>query len=508
MTPKLSMRDSLDEPDLFGKVLVGQSWDAWRVWLISLMGEPLVTEDERRIFRELTGRHTSPRERVDEAVAISGRQSGKTRCAAILGAYTAALCDWRDELAPGERALLPILSASTKQASRCFNFLSGVFHAVPALKALVENETADTISLSTGVDIEVRTASWRTIRGAKCVACICDEVAFWRSEETSRNLDKEVLDAVRPSLAMTGGLMALISSPYGKTGELWNAFKRDYGPDGDPLVLVGRAASIVMNPTLSKKVIRRAYERDAQVAKTEYGGEFRDDLTGYVDAEAIEAAVARGVVVRAPVAGVFYVAGCDPSGGSSDSMTISVAHGEGDRLVQDLVAERRAPFSPESVVSEFSATLKQYRCFTVRGDRYAGEWPREAFARHGITYEPAELSKSEAYLAFLPLLNSGRVSLVDSARMISQFASLERRTARGGHDSVDHPRGAHDDCANAAALAILAVSADGIGICELVHQLKMRIGGGFMRGRALGVGALRRAESEPLSFFRVRGRGG
>jgi hypothetical protein len=69
MTPKLSMRDSLDEPDLFGKVLVGQSWDAWRVWLISLMGEPLVTEDERRIFRELTGRHTSPRERVDEAVA-------------------------------------------------------------------------------------------------------------------------------------------------------------------------------------------------------------------------------------------------------------------------------------------------------------------------------------------------------------------------------------------------------------------------------------------------------
>ena len=72
----------------------------------------------------------------------------------------------------------------------------------------------------------------------------------------------------------------------------------------------------------------------------------------------------------------------------------------------DLVAERRAPFSPDSVVTEFAAALKAYRVGTVSGDRYAGEWPREAFSKHGVTYAPSEQNKSDIYLAFLPLLNS------------------------------------------------------------------------------------------------------
>jgi len=37
---------------------------------------------------------------------------------------------------------------------------------------------------------------------------------------------------------------------------------------------------------------------------------------------------------------------------------------------------------------------------------------------------------------------------------------LERRTAQGGRDSIDHPPGAHDDLANAAAGALVSVSGD------------------------------------------------
>ena len=32
-----------------------------------------------------------------------------------------------------------------------------------------------------------------------------------------------------------------------------------------------------------------------------------------------------------------------------------------------------------------------------------------------------------------------------------QLTMLERRTARGGKDSIDHPRGGHDDVANSVA---------------------------------------------------------
>jgi hypothetical protein len=37
----------------------------------------------------------------------------------------------------------------------------------------------------------------------------------------------------------------------------------------------------------------------------------------------------------------------------------------------------------------------------------------------------------------------------------AQLIGLERRTARGGRDSIDHPPGGHDDVANAAAGALV-----------------------------------------------------
>ena len=105
--------------------------------------------------------------------------------------------------------------------------------------------------------------------------------------------------------------------------------------------------------------------------------------------------MSRGATVRAPLAGVSYVGFVDPSGGSSDSMTMAVAHREGEHAVLDCVLERKPPFSPDLVCAEFAETLKAYRISTVRGDRYAGEWPRERFSVYGISYEPAGMNRSE-----------------------------------------------------------------------------------------------------------------
>jgi hypothetical protein len=51
----------------------------------------------------------------------------------------------------------------------------------------------------------------------------------------------------------------------------------------------------------------------------------------------------------------------------------------------------------------------------------------------------------------LPAINSRRLDLLDHPRLLAQIASLERRTARGGRDSIDHAPGGHDDLANAVA---------------------------------------------------------
>jgi hypothetical protein len=132
-------------------------------------------------------------------------------------------------------------------------------------------------------------------------------------------------------------------------------------------------------------------------------------------------------------------------------MTLAIGHKEGQVAILDAIRERRPPFSPEAVVKDFCDLLKGYRITKVSGDRYAGEWPREVFKKHGVTYDASARPKSDIYRDLLPRLNSGEVDLLDEPRLVAQLCGLERRTSRGGRDSIDHAPGSHDDVANAAA---------------------------------------------------------
>jgi hypothetical protein len=183
--------------------------------------------------------------------------------------------------------------------------------------------------------------------------------------------------------------------------------------------------------------------------------EFRSDLEAFVSLDAVKACVSANVLERAPQSNLAYVAFTDPSGGSQDSFTLAIAHHEISRQVTviDCIREAKPPFSPEGVCEEFSKVLKSYGLSKVNGDRYAGEWPREQFEKFGIRYEQAAKPKSDLYQDLLALLNSKRVELLDHPKLVSQIVSLERRTARSGRDSIDHPQvsGAHDDVANSCA---------------------------------------------------------
>jgi hypothetical protein len=112
------------------------------------------------------------------------------------------------------------------------------------------------------------------------------------------------------------------------------------------------------------------------------------------------------------------------------------------------------------VVATFCAEFDRYRVGKVRGDRYAAQWPIEQFAINGVIYEQSEVVKSDLYRDFLPALNSNRIRLLDHTRMINQLLGLERRTVRGGRDSIDHVPGANDDIINAAVGALLQVVGD------------------------------------------------
>ena len=453
----MSLRRALADPALLGNQLQGPSWKAWRTLLIAAMGEPL-TDDERVLFKKLTGRDHEPLTRIEELVGVIGRRGGKSRAISVLATYIAGLVDHSSKLVPGERGVCLIIAPDQNQADICLNYVTATFERSPILRQLIETRTQRTLRLKNRIDIEVRAADFRRLRGPTYVAVVADESAFWLSENSS-NPDTEILNAVRPGLATTGGPLIMISSPYARRGELWRVYQKNFGSNGNPKILVAQGASRTFNPSLPQSVVDHALERDEAAARAEYLAEFRRDIESFVSIEAVNACVTKGLYERPYDPKLSYLAFVDPSGGSADSFTLCIGHSDFARqtIIIDLLREVRPPFSPEALVEEVCRTLKTYRINRVTGDRYAGEWPREQFSKLGIIYEPSAAPKSELYRDLLPLINSARIELLDHNKLVNQLCGLERRTARGGKDSIDHAPGAHDDAANVVAgLASLA----------------------------------------------------
>ena len=81
-------------------------------------------------------------------------------------------------------------------------------------------------------------------------------------------------------------------------------------------------------------------ERDAAAASAEYLAQFRTDVESFISREAVEACISLSVHERPSERAHSYVAFVDPSGGSSDSMTLAIAHTEGKKSNASSPGER------------------------------------------------------------------------------------------------------------------------------------------------------------------------
>jgi hypothetical protein len=456
----MTLLEAMLDPNLFGRHFRGKSWIAWKTFVAALSAEA-PRGDDLATYNVCTGRETWPSAPFAEAVTIVGRRGGKSRILAFIATYLATMPDYGPFLAAGEVATVAVLAVDRNQARVIFRFVLGFLKASPLLEPLIEDHDAETITLRNRVVIEITTASFRATRGYTYAAVLADEVAFWRSDETSANPDVEILRALRPGLATIPGAMLIIaSSPYAKRGELYAAFRRHYGKD-NARVLVWKAPTLTMNPSLDRAIVDEAYATDPESAKAEYGAEFRDDLADFVTREAVDAVTMWGRSELPPIPGIPYSAFCDPSGGVSDAMTLAIGHLSADDVcVLDALAEIRPPFDPEAAVAQCAILLRRYSISTVTGDHYAGEWPVARFREHGIEFIQSARPKSALYQDLLPLLNAGRIELLDNPRLSAQLCGLERRTARSGKDSIDHIPGGHDDLSNACAGVLVTIDLD------------------------------------------------
>ena len=447
-----SIIQACSDPGLFGPWFRNRkSWVAWMTFLKALFALPM-NSDDRKVYRECTGRTRPPQKQMTEAWLIVGRRGGKSLLLATIAVYLACFRDYRPFLQPGEKGTIIIIATDKPQARTIFRYIMGFLNNIPVLKKLITSSRAMAVELDNHIVIEVHAGSFRTVRGYTFVAGLFDEIAFWRSDDSS-NPDTEIIDAVKPGMATIPGAMLLCaSSPYAKRGALYKAYTDHYAKNVED-VLVWKAPTWIMHPTINKRFLERQYERDPLVAEGEFGANFRADVESLIAPESIDAVTVPGRIDVPYAPGTVYFGFVDPSGGSQDSYTAAITHYEAatKRGVLDAVREIRPPFDPDHATAELANFFEDYRISHVNGDRYAGMWPKSKFGKCNIIYDVIDQVKSELYSEFVVNLNSKRMELLDLPRIKVQFTGLERKTGASGKDTIDHSPGGKDDLANAIA---------------------------------------------------------
>lgn len=454
---EINIVQAINSSHLFGDLFPDLStWQTWLVCLKSIFALSM-DKEELKIYRKFTGRKNPPRTAFKEIFLIIGRRGGKSFISALIAVFLAIFKDWTPYLRSGETGWIQTISSDKDQSRIVLNYIKAIL-SLPQFKDEVEDMLTNQIRLKNNIIIEVRSASWRGLRGYTILSAICDEIGVWRSEESS-NPSKEIIAALKPGMAtIPESLLIGISTPHARKGVLWDKFQKKYGKD-DPRCLVWRSPTLEMNPTIPKEEIDDALKEDYAVGKAEWLAEFREDLESYLTSEMIES-VTKKLPLLPYDSRNRYIAFIDMSGGRSDSAALGIAFIEQDnnKIKLARLEEVRAPHDPKEVTKMFSEIIRDYGMFSVISDKYSAGWVESEFRANNIVYKPSELDKSELYLNFQALVSMQKVELLDIKRLSLQLQSLERRVRSGQKDRIDHPVGMKDDVANACAGACVMVS--------------------------------------------------
>jgi len=140
------------------------------------------------------------------------RQVGKSATTATLAAHTAIYT-------PGDPILL--ISPTLRQSSLLFRRVKWVLRTLGKDFAEPETDNALSVRLSNGAEIFALPGSAETVRGYSGVRlAVIDETAF---------IHDAMMASISPMLAVSGGRLVLLSTPFGKRG----FFYREWTEGGD-----------------------------------------------------------------------------------------------------------------------------------------------------------------------------------------------------------------------------------------------------------------------------------
>ena len=469
---QLNIIEFIEHPDL----LNDKSLSDWqRVILKSTYGLAL-NEAELDIYRRGTGRSEYDAREQEEVTLIGGRRGGKTcKIEAPIAVYEA----FRDHgLPPGEEATIMLLAPQLKQAQIAFRFIRKYLLRSKILSKRIVKQSKNEITLDNGITIGCYPCSYVAVRGVTIVAVICDEMAFWRHEETFANPEQEILDALRPGMAtILRPKLIKTSTPFKKEGVLWSEFQRRAGLNYP----VWQAPTPEMNPTVPHKVFQKARQLDEPKFRREYLAEFSENVTSWVDPEILQSSVQQNRTKLPPLPDTPYFAAIDP-GFTHDDFALAIAHRSPqgvivlDRAVR-WRGTKRQPVAFEDVCRQVKEQLDEFQLNFVISDQCYAQAVKQKLLELGIYCEIDPLGKTtrpQIFANLRHLLVQRRIELLDDPELLNQLRCLEERKKDGGSIDIRSSNQMRDDLAVVVALAanqatkqVLANTGPELGIIEL-----------------------------------------
>jgi len=318
-----------------------------------------------------------------ELVLAIGRRGTKSSLSSYISNYELYKLVKRGDPAkhygfqPGQQIAILNVAPTDDQSAIVFDMIQSQAMRTPYMKDRNLHSTMTYFDLQTDTDIRLSTPKKKraslislaggcasnSLRGRNAIIVIMDEMAHF-IDNKGRFSGSEVYKALTPSIASfrRDGKVISISSPYAKFGAFWDRFNQSF--DEPDYTLMFKMYSAMANPQIPMEILKAAKRRDRVGFMCEYGAEFSDTVTAWIDDEpefrrciTLPSAPARGVP------DVQYYMGID-LGFKNDGTSVTIVHKD-KTTGKVLLDYANVWFSGSSDVWEFPDSI-YHRCGKYR----------------------------------------------------------------------------------------------------------------------------------------------
>lgn len=374
----------------------------------------------------------------DRIAFVSGRQVGKSRTAAWMALHHALT---------NEDSTVLITAPTQRQSSELFNQVKKEMKDAEAVDADLwgtERETRTVIEFINGSRILCLPTgnNGDNIRGYTAGLVIVDEAAF---------IDDNVFyQVLLPMLAVTNGTLALLSTPYGAKGFLFDAFHDELEED-----YLKKQVPTYQNPLVDEDfIMNQQAQLSSMDFKQEILGKFVESADSFFHSEIIDRAIEDGGSPDSTSDRSFL--GVDLARhGEDESVYVSIdGNGNVFNIEADADSDLHEAIGHVKHLHEKFSYDRIYLDETALGGGVVDVLKADlrSYTVKGITFTNPK--KSSLYNTLKTKLEAGEINLPDSSKLRKQMLDMEYEFTTGGKMKIGHPDGGHDDYCDALALAV------------------------------------------------------